>query len=152
MKQCSCGETRLSEFVKNAGKKDGLSSQCRACKAPSQTKWYQRHAAEHKKKVADRNRRIRQELIEKTFQYLLDHPCLDCGETNPIKLDFDHRAGVEKRGNIGRLLTTCHSWTLLKEEIDKCDIRCANCHRVKTAVNGNWLMLKLWREFTEGKA
>ncbi len=61
------------------------------------------------------------------MEYKKLHPCIDCGESDFIVLDFDHRPGTNKRFTIGG--TNYHSLEVIKEEIAKCDIRCANCHR-----------------------
>lgn len=64
------------------------------------------------------------------WAYKCSHPCVDCGEKDPIVLEFDHRAGT-KLFNIGEggRHRSMHN---LKAEIEKCDVRCANCHRRKT--------------------
>jgi len=58
--------------------------------------------------------------------YLSTHPCIDCGERDVRVLEFDHRGN--KIMNIAQGI-----WKLnfeeFKEEIDKCDIRCANDHK-----------------------
>jgi hypothetical protein len=56
--------------------------------------------------------------------------CTDCGyRTHPEALDFDHVDG--KRFTISRAVA--HSWDDLLAEIDKCEVVCSNCHRVRTA-------------------
>ncbi len=55
--------------------------------------------------------------------------CCDCGEADPVVLEFDHRG--EKRGDVSTMATWA-SLATLREEIAKCDIRCANCHRRRT--------------------
>jgi hypothetical protein len=64
--------------------------------------------------------------------YLIDHPCVDCGESNLIVLEFDHRAEFEKVLELGIAIRQKWSIARLKTEIEKCDVRCANCHRKKT--------------------
>lgn len=64
--------------------------------------------------------------------YLADHPCIDCGEADPIVLEFDHRDGVEKRFHLGAAGTRKMSLRSVQAEVAKCDVRCANCHRRKT--------------------
>ena len=59
--------------------------------------------------------------------YLLDHPCVDCGESNPIVLEFDHVRG-EKTADISTLKSK-GKLAAIKREIPKCEVRCANCHR-----------------------
>ena len=61
--------------------------------------------------------------------YLQTHPCIDCGEDDPIVLEFDHRPGEIKRFVIGSWRKSRHGLVSLNDEIKKCDVRCANCHR-----------------------
>ena len=56
--------------------------------------------------------------------------CRDCGELDPIVLDFDHVRG-KKVANIAEMCGKVSEKTMLAE-IAKCDVRCANCHRRKT--------------------
>ena len=57
---------------------------------------------------------------------------MDCGEDNPLVLDFDHVAG-KKVMNISDMSRTCYSRETIMKEIDKCEVRCSNCHRIVTA-------------------
>lgn len=57
--------------------------------------------------------------------------CIDCGEFDPIVLDFDHVRG-DKIGNIADMVHKAFSINTIKEEIRKCHVRCSNCHRKKT--------------------
>jgi hypothetical protein len=75
----------------------------------------------------------RQRLRERTevlLAYFKAHPCRDCGETDPVVLEFDHLR--DKRFNIGGRLAY-YNWDRILEEIAKCDVVCANCHRRRTA-------------------
>jgi len=65
------------------------------------------------------------------MDYLMMHSCADCGESDPIVLEFDHQR--DKQYNIAKLITNNCSLKRLVLEIDKCQVRCANCHRRKTA-------------------
>lgn len=70
------------------------------------------------------------------YNYLLQNPCVDCGEVDPRVLEFDH---VEaKTANISELLCSVVSIEKLVNEISKCEVRCANCHRRKTSIQQNW--------------
>lgn len=60
-------------------------------------------------------------------------PCADCGGTFPaVCMDFDHRHG-SKTLNVADAVNRGWGWERLIAEIQKCDIVCANCHRVRTA-------------------
>ena len=63
--------------------------------------------------------------------YLKEHPCVDCGFDNPIALDFDHREPKEKYKTISQIIHGRLGINLLTTEIAKCDVRCANCHRIR---------------------
>ena len=57
--------------------------------------------------------------------------CTDCGlRYPPYVMDFDHRPGEEKLFTIGTGVT--RSDAAILAEIAKCDLVCANCHRVRT--------------------
>jgi len=60
--------------------------------------------------------------------------CVDCDEDDSLVLDFDHVG--PKRGNVTRLAWFGHSLATLDAEIERCEIRCANCHRWITAERG----------------
>lgn len=71
-------------------------------------------------------------------EYLLTHPCVDCGITDIRVLEFDHRDG--KQGRQYSLAVRIYKVGLegLKAELAKCDVRCANCHRIRTFSQLNW--------------
>lgn len=57
--------------------------------------------------------------------------CADCGyNAHPAALDFDHLPGFEKSMEVSKMYTK--PWHQIAEEMAKCEIVCANCHRVRT--------------------
>lgn len=74
--------------------------------------------------------------------YLSEHPCEDCGETDVVVLEFDHPEDVDKRFDITRGLKE-RNWEEVLEEISRCDVVCANCHRRRTAERGGFLRLSI---------
>ena len=59
--------------------------------------------------------------------------CIDCGyAAHAEALQFDH-TGDDKKGNVSVLISSDYSWATIMTEINKCEIRCANCHAVKTS-------------------
>ena len=73
------------------------------------------------------------------IEHLKKHPCIDCGEDNVVVLDFDHMR--DKRMSVPMLANRPCSLATLREEIEKCEIRCSNCHRIKTAKENGWFKL-----------
>ena len=98
----------------------------------AQRKYYEANKALVKARSRERTTRTRKLVRAWLFEYLKTHPCVDCGETNPIILEFDHRADATKHFNIGDVSHKGTSLRRVQEEVAKCEVRCANCHRKKT--------------------
>ena len=83
-----------------------------------------------------RSARCTRPLRRRNLLFLLDYlseaPCVDCGEMDPVVLDFDHVGA--KRAGVVQLADREAALAVLKEEIAKCEVRCANCHRRRTIV------------------
>ena len=86
--------------------------------------------------AAQRRHRLR--VRESLLSFLSLKKCADCGEKDPIVLEFDHRIPSDKFKQVSRMLSGHYSWNTILKEIEKCDIRCANCHRRKTHKDGNF--------------
>jgi hypothetical protein len=64
-------------------------------------------------------------------------PCADCGGTfHPCAMDFDHRVSVDKSHDIGAMVSGGAALETIIREASKCDVVCANCHRVRTWARG----------------
>ena len=61
------------------------------------------------------------------IEFIENARCTDCQESDHRCLDFHHLR--DKRFTVSYLLTSGHSLDFLKEEIERCDIVCSNCHR-----------------------
>jgi hypothetical protein len=67
-----------------------------------------------------------------------NRPCVDCGrQFPPVAMDLDHVRG-EKRGTLAHAIKELWSEARLRAEIEKCEVRCAVCHRLKTARQLGW--------------
>lgn len=77
-------------------------------------------------------KKYRVEIRKKLLEYLSNKKCIDCGENDPIVLDFDHINPAIKFKSISKMLSGHYSWKSICAEIEKCEIRCSNCHRRKT--------------------
>jgi hypothetical protein len=63
--------------------------------------------------------------------YFATHPCVDCGESDPIVLTFDHVRG-KKSNDIATMVGSGLSLATIRVEIEKCEVRCYNCHAIRT--------------------
>lgn len=69
----------------------------------------------------------RRELIRE----VKDKPCTDCGvKYPPYVMEFDHLPEYDKSFNVSESAT--RSWERVLKEIEKCELVCANCHRIRT--------------------
>ena len=83
---------------------------------------------------AEASRRAREWVVE----YLQQHPCVDCGTGDLRVLTFDHRDPGHKRAEISALVANGYSLEAVTEEVAKCDVRCANCHLIRTREQRGW--------------
>ena len=71
------------------------------------------------------------ERNREVIRFAKNQPCDDCGEDYPaVCMDFDHRDPEKKVAGVGAMV----NWGVKKlvAEILKCDVVCANCHRLRT--------------------
>ncbi len=129
-------EKRLSEFNKRTTSKDGFQNICRTCSAIRSKLHYEKDKEGNKTRLA-RNRKIAQDAARLyVLDYLRTNGCVDCPEKDPIVLDFDHLR--DKKCGISKMIHNGTSIQKIVEEIEKCEVRCANCHRRKTAKDFDW--------------
>ena len=95
-------------------------------------RYYERNKEVVKTKARNHTRETRAKIKQWLHNYLLGHPCVDCGETDPIILEFDHVDRANKEFTIGEANTNGISLKRVIAEVAKCEVRCANCHRKKT--------------------
>ena len=114
-----------------------------------QRKYYQ----ENKEKILNKNKRTRNRLkinhpeiytfrnkdkhnkgrarnIQRVIEYKKSHPCILCGETNPVVLVFHHKNESEKLFGIAARASSTNSWGKTGTEIEKCVVLCCNCHAI----------------------
>jgi len=91
----------------------------------------------NKKKMKVRAKQYTYEHRERLKQFLIEiksAPCMDCGNSFPsCVMDFDHREGEEKNGCVSVMVNRALSLDRIKQEVSKCDLVCANCHRIRTS-------------------
>ena len=89
--------------------------------------WY----PEHRQDRLDRSRKKRQEVRKWYREYKNTLHCMDCGQSHPATLDFHHIDPAEKDFVVSQILHETTSLRRLQEEIAKCVVLCANCHRIR---------------------
>src|SRR5216684_4519004 len=92
----------------------------------------------YRKRNPEKTRKIAREWAAKRrrqVDVLKNVPCIDCKKYFPPEcMDFDHVRG-EKEFVVS--LSNRRSWSGLLKEIEKCDIVCSNCHRIRTRKRRN---------------
>ena len=136
----------IDEFSFRNKTKNLRHTQCKSCKSVLIKKHYQDNKESYKAKAYIWTKQQRQKNAEYIYNYLKDHPCVNCGETNPILLEFDHQGKELKRDDISNMLTSGCSISTIQKEIEKCIVLCANCHRKKTAKDFNWKIYQLQKK------
>jgi hypothetical protein len=127
-------EKKLEDFSKRSNAR--LHSRCKECMRKCVNQHYLKNKEYYIKKALKHNKQYKTINRQFVWDYLKEHPCIDCGESDPIVLEFDHLK--DKEGDISKMILQSFSITRIKKEIDKCEVRCANCHRRKTAKQFNW--------------
>ncbi len=126
-KRCAgpCGLVlSVTQFYRN-GKY--IYKRCKTCQNAYTKDWQKNHPG---RLEAVRRKQYRQ---NKAFvaEYLISHPCVDCFESDSICLEFDHIKG-KKIAAISSMASWGYSLDRIEREIEKCEVRCANCHRKVT--------------------
>lgn len=124
-------EKEKIEFNKNKSRKDGLNNICRSCSNLRSRKYYTENTDHHRRVVSKRKKIVRENNQEKFLSFIKEQKCTDCGTTDYRVFEFDH-INDDKFANVSLLLNTGYSWNIIQEEMNKCEIVCANCHRIRT--------------------
>ena len=142
-----CGQEKIiSDNLENSEfpwrkTRNCFSSFCRKCHNEYNQEYYKKNKPHHLLKVREGAIRSRERIYTWLFEYFKNHFCIDCGETDPIVLEFDHRDGTNKKAEVS-VLVKRGNFLQVKEEVSKCDVRCANCHKKRTAVQNTWFWLR----------
>jgi hypothetical protein len=112
-------------------------SYCRACHAAYRHAHYLANRIDYVRRTMAQLAARRAINRRGVFDYLQSHPCIDCGADDVLVLEFDHRDPATKWKPIATLVMT-KTWARVRAEIDKCNVRCVNCHRRRTAAQFRW--------------
>jgi hypothetical protein len=94
--------------------------------------YYRRNKAKMKLRAAKFKTKARGRNAAFVREYLQSHPCVDCSNEDVRVLEFDHVRGEKDRA-VATLANAPTSIARIEEEIAKCEVRCANCHRIRHA-------------------
>lgn len=122
-RKCLCGETDLSKFSK---KKNKPQYTCKECHKIYRKKHYEENKAKYIAKACVYRQKVRDRISD-----LKSKPCADCKVQYPsYVMQFDHISG-KKIATISKMAGEV-SIKKLYDEIEKCEIVCANCHAERT--------------------
>jgi len=136
MKICSgCNiKKALKEYYKRKkGKRSGqYYEKCKICMKQRGILYYHKNR-KRQLELAIKRRHNYYKTKRDFIDSLKNISCKDCGKVYPAYvMDFDHKDGKIKVGNIASMITRNLSLKRIQKEIEKCDIVCANCHRIRT--------------------
>jgi hypothetical protein len=140
MRTCTrCGKTLdLTEFNLRDLATGRRRWDCKQCSRTYHRQHYARNKQYYSDKARARHPRDRDALRSAIVAYRRTHPCVDCGEADIAVLDFDHNNSADKRANVGDMLRRRFGWSRIEAEIEKCVVRCADCHRRRTTQEFGW--------------
>ena len=125
-----------NEFSWRNKSKGTLQSICKFCfREQDKQRWKTDNKRKQSHKINRDSRR--KENIRLLNKYLQNIWCIDCHETDSIVLEFDHKR--DKKYDVSYMVHGGWSWRRIAEEIRKCDVVCANCHRRRTSKQFNWI-------------
>lgn len=126
LKACSgCNTVKpVTEFHKH--RQRGYQAQCKACRKEQSRRSY----AADPSSYARRNAEYRDGIRDWLRQFKETLRCSRCDTTDSRVLEFHHRNPSEKSFNIGDVTRRGVSIARIRAEILKCDVMCANCHRI----------------------
>ncbi len=143
MKTCSsCNKEYREEYFSYKIKSNQTrQSQCKFCTRIRIRNHYDKNREYYLLKARKRNLGVRSEVQEYVAKYLMLHPCVDCREKDILVLEFDHKGNKFK--DVSEMVSGYYSLDKVINEISKCEVRCANCHRRKTNLQFGWNRSKL---------
>ena len=139
-KRCPKCERELSTEQFNKRANGRCYAYCKACQSVYARNHYVNHIPAYYKRRLDSNQRSILRNRSFAIEHLRTHPCVDCGENDPIVLEFDHIDPSTKVDAVSDLIRCAYSLERVKSEMERCEVRCVNCHRRRTARQFFWNM------------
>ena len=143
MKTCiKCNQPKPEEdFTRKKKSGEDRRNVCTVCCR----KYQHEHYTQNKKRYVQRAMKFNHKQFVQNRLNLIavleKSRCADCGNADIRVLEFDHKLPDAKVDNISTMVYR-YKWDSILEEISKCDIRCANCHRIKTMTQLGWFKSK----------
>jgi hypothetical protein len=126
-----CGQPKpIEDFAWRRQSRGQRDNYCRPCRAAYKREHYAKHHGRYIENAKQRKRATALARVERLLEIFRKRPCADCGETDPLVLEFDHVG--DKRFNIAKGIRDL-PWPTVLDEIARCEVVCANCHRRRTA-------------------
>lgn len=123
-------ETAASRGSRVRSKPDGVDiSEAAWAELSVDQRWHYRHREQNATQSLDRRAKLRAWV----HGVKRERGCARCSETDPACLDFHHRDEVEKTASVSELVSNGRSKAAVREEMTRCDVLCANCHRKEHA-------------------
>jgi hypothetical protein len=135
LRRCGrCQELKpLSEFAWRRRRRRQRDNMCRPCRSAYHREHYLANMQRYIDQAQARKQALRLTRTTYLLEYFSSRPCADCGENDPVALEFDHLDSEAKAFDIGQSLPY-RNWQAILDEIEKCEVVCANCHRRRTAL------------------
>jgi hypothetical protein len=130
MKKCfACLlEKQFSEYGRYSKSIDGLNYRCKDCYKEYRRLWYENNKKLHKANVKQNTVSYMKNIHEWLGDYLRENPCVDCGNSDILVLEFDH-INDDKDFSVSVMVRKKMPFAKVKDEVAKCEVRCVNCHR-----------------------
>ena len=126
-------EKPLIEF--NKKRESGPQPYCKPCQSDYQKDFYEGNRITNLEGIYKSRKKRKVDVRRFLAEFYETHPCVDCGETDILVLEFDHVTG--KEFGINQAIRDVIPIHRIIEELKRGEVRCANCHRRLTAENGN---------------
>lgn len=125
-------EKPLSDFYKDRQEKNYLRQfkDCKKCSNKRNRKiYFESYQTKYRQKLSNKEQH-RHQLNKQKAVDLFSNKCLDCNNSFPMQVyDFHHLDPTTKEKSPSQLWG--HKWETIKQELDKCVMLCANCHRLR---------------------
>jgi hypothetical protein len=124
------------EFARKNNKTGARDCYCYECRRAYSRDWYSKNRERHKRNCRRNSKRYVAHAQRFVWEYLQQRSCAECGEDDPLVLEFHHTG--EKEFDIGNAARLGYPIGRIEKEIARCIVLCANCHRRKTAKERGW--------------